>query len=166
MLWQLTFSRWLEGKVGRGGGECSLERLKMGGPCWLLKLRQKVSHGVHMKGVLPWLVRWACHGGTRDICIALAALVSPVHCCCLLHNGGFCNNCTPKRCLHISVHFQSKCTIKRPFHTTATWKAWNYEIMKTTSLCSAWKKELFDNIILTQNHAWHITQSGWNNNLV
>jgi hypothetical protein len=25
----------------------------------------------------------------------------------LLHNGGFCNNCTPKRCLHISVHFQT-----------------------------------------------------------
>jgi hypothetical protein len=27
-------------------------------------------------------------------------------------------------------------------------------------------KKLFDNIILTQNHAWHITQSGWNNYLV
>ncbi len=26
--------------------------------------------------------------------------------------------------------------------------------------------KLFDNIILTQNHAWHITQSGWNNYLV
>ncbi len=25
----------------------------------------------------------------------------------LLHYGGFCNNCTPKRCLHISVHFQA-----------------------------------------------------------
>jgi hypothetical protein len=25
----------------------------------------------------------------------------------LQHNGGFCNNCTPKRCLHISVHFQT-----------------------------------------------------------
>ncbi len=25
---------------------------------------------------------------------------------------------------------------------------------------------LVDNIILTQNHAWHITQSGWNNYLV
>jgi hypothetical protein len=23
------------------------------------------------------------------------------------------------------------------------------------------KKKLFDNIILTENHAWHITQSGW-----
>jgi hypothetical protein len=25
----------------------------------------------------------------------------------LLHNGGFCNNYTPKQCLHISVHFQT-----------------------------------------------------------
>ncbi len=25
----------------------------------------------------------------------------------LLHNGGFCNNCTPKRRLQISVHFQT-----------------------------------------------------------
>jgi hypothetical protein len=25
----------------------------------------------------------------------------------LLHNSGFCNNCTPKRCLHKKVHFQT-----------------------------------------------------------
>jgi hypothetical protein len=31
-----------------------------------------------MKGVLPWLVHWACHAGTRDFCSALAALVGPV----------------------------------------------------------------------------------------
>ncbi len=30
-----------------------------------------------------------------------------------------------------------------------------------TLLCL--EKKLFDNIILTLNHAWHITQSGWNN---
>jgi hypothetical protein len=30
-----------------------------------------------MKGVLPWLVRWACHAGTRDFCSALTALVGP-----------------------------------------------------------------------------------------
>jgi hypothetical protein len=34
--------------------------------------------GVQIKGVLPWLVRWACRAGTRDFCPALAALVSPV----------------------------------------------------------------------------------------
>ncbi len=33
---------------------------------------------VQMKGVLPWLVRWACHAGTRDFCSALAGLVGPV----------------------------------------------------------------------------------------
>ncbi len=45
----------------------------------MLKLRQVGSQGVHMKGVLPWLVRWACRGaGTRDFCPASAALVGPV----------------------------------------------------------------------------------------
>ncbi len=29
-------------------------------------------------GILPWLVRWACHVGTRDFYFALGALVSPV----------------------------------------------------------------------------------------
>jgi hypothetical protein len=31
-----------------------------------------------MKGVLSWLVRWACRAGTRDFYSALAALVGPV----------------------------------------------------------------------------------------
>ena len=31
-----------------------------------------------MKGVLSWLVLWACRVGTRDFCSALAALVGPV----------------------------------------------------------------------------------------
>ncbi len=31
-----------------------------------------------MRGVLPWLVRWAWCAGTRDFCPALAALVGPV----------------------------------------------------------------------------------------
>ncbi len=31
-----------------------------------------------MKGVLPWLVRWACRAGTRDFCSALAALIGPL----------------------------------------------------------------------------------------
>jgi hypothetical protein len=31
-----------------------------------------------MKGVLPWLVRWARRAGTVDFCLALAALVRPV----------------------------------------------------------------------------------------
>jgi hypothetical protein len=39
------------------------------------------TQGVHrysMKGVLPWLVRWARGAGTRDFSPALAALVGPV----------------------------------------------------------------------------------------
>ncbi len=60
--------------------------------------------------------------------------------------------------------FPNKYTIKYPFHTKATWKVWTF--MKTTSLCSVWKNNLFDNIMLAQNHAWHIIQSGWNNILV
>ncbi len=31
-----------------------------------------------MKGVLPWLVRWACRDGTREFCSASAALNGPV----------------------------------------------------------------------------------------
>jgi hypothetical protein len=31
-----------------------------------------------MKGDLPWLVRWSCCAGTRDLCSALAALGGPV----------------------------------------------------------------------------------------
>ncbi len=30
-----------------------------------------------MKGVLPWLVSWACRAGTRDICYVFAPLVGP-----------------------------------------------------------------------------------------
>jgi len=40
----------------------------------------------------------------------------------LLHNGGFCNHCTLKLCLH-NAHicaFPNKCTIKYTVHTTAT----------------------------------------------
>jgi hypothetical protein len=33
---------------------------------------------VQMKGVLPWLVRWACRANTRHLCSALAPLLSPV----------------------------------------------------------------------------------------
>ncbi len=42
------------------------ERLEMGDPCWLLKLRWMGIQRVHMKGDLPWLVRWACRAGTID----------------------------------------------------------------------------------------------------
>jgi hypothetical protein len=31
---------------------------------------------VQMKGDHPWLFRWACRAGTRDFCLALAALAA------------------------------------------------------------------------------------------
>jgi hypothetical protein len=33
---------------------------------------------VQMKGIIPWLVRWACRAGASDFCSALAALFGPV----------------------------------------------------------------------------------------
>jgi hypothetical protein len=37
-----------------------------------------VTQRGQMKGVLSWLVRWACRACTRYFCSALAALVGPV----------------------------------------------------------------------------------------
>jgi hypothetical protein len=59
---------------------------------------------------------------------------------------------------HIGA-FPNKCTIKHPLLTKATWKVWNF---MNTTFCLE-KDKLVDNVILTQNHAWHITQVGWNN---
>ncbi len=72
----------------------------------------------------------------------------------LLHNGGFCNNCTPKQ-RHYKILFS---------HNGYTWKVWIF--LKITALCSVWKTQILDNIILTQNYAWHITQSDLDNYLV
>ncbi len=49
-----------------------------GGPSRLFKLRQMGTQRVQMKGVLPWLFRWAHRAGTIDFCHAFAALVGPV----------------------------------------------------------------------------------------
>jgi hypothetical protein len=54
------------------------ERPERGVPCSLLKLRQKGTHGVHMKGVLPRLVYWGRCAGTRDFCSPVDAQVSLV----------------------------------------------------------------------------------------
>jgi hypothetical protein len=48
------------------------------GHCWL-KMRWMGTHGVQIKGIRPWLVRWACRAGKRDFSSALAALVCPLH---------------------------------------------------------------------------------------
>jgi hypothetical protein len=63
---------------------------------------------------------------------------------CTMHNA------------HVGA-FQNNCTIKHPFHTVATWKAWNFIKNYITLICLE-KNNLFGNIIFTQNHAWHITK--------
>ncbi len=42
------------------------------------------TQGVQIKGVLPWLVRWAPRASTRDFCPVLASLVGPVQNICFL----------------------------------------------------------------------------------
>ncbi len=48
-------------------------------PLTVETIRQRVTQGVHLKGVLAWLVRWSRHAGTRYFYLALADLVGPVH---------------------------------------------------------------------------------------
>ncbi len=52
--------------------------VERGGACWLFQLRWMGTKRVKMKGVLPWLVSWACRAGTWYFWSALAALVGPV----------------------------------------------------------------------------------------
>ncbi len=44
----------------------------------LLTGEAKANKGVHMNGVFPWLVDWACHASTRDLCPILSALVETI----------------------------------------------------------------------------------------
>ncbi len=53
---------------------------------------------------------------------------------------------------------------KTPFSYNGYMKSLEFYENYITLFCLG--KKLFDNIMLTQNHAWHITQSGWNNYLV
>ncbi len=50
---------------------------------------------VKMKGVLPWLVRWACRAGTRDFSPALTALLCPVQNIFFPHNVHYFNSFVP-----------------------------------------------------------------------
>ncbi len=40
---------------------------------WILKPSYMRTQGVHLIGVLPWLVRWARCAGARDFCPALSS---------------------------------------------------------------------------------------------
>ena len=79
----------------------------------------------HKQNVICTFIQFFSKSHTRTY--AVSSLV-------MRHNGGFCNNCTPKRCLdngHTGA-FPNKCTIKHPCYTTAAWKVWKF--MKNTSL--------------------------------
>jgi hypothetical protein len=53
------------------------ERLERSGPSWLLKPEaNRDSWSPYERGF--WLVQWSCRAGTRDFCLALVAVVSPV----------------------------------------------------------------------------------------
>ena len=65
---------------------------------------------------------------------------------------------------HIGA-FPNKCTIKQPFSLNGYMKSLEFYENYIT-LFSLEKNKLFDNIILTQDHAWYITQSDWNNYFV
>jgi hypothetical protein len=74
--WHCPFNLLSEWGRGGGGTWYTPERLERGGLCWLLKLRWIGTQRGQMKGVLSWLVRWACRAGTIGFCSA--ALVGPV----------------------------------------------------------------------------------------
>jgi hypothetical protein len=58
---------------------CALVATREGWPLLNVETEANMeTHGVHMKGVLSWLVRWARRADTRDFCRALAALVGTV----------------------------------------------------------------------------------------
>jgi hypothetical protein len=63
----LSLSKWLK-----------ILRLPEGRPLLTVETEANGAHVVHMKRILPWLVRWARCAVTRDFCPALAFLVGPV----------------------------------------------------------------------------------------
>ncbi len=71
-----------------------------------------------------------------------------------LQNGA----CTYK-CISKQMHY------KTTYSHNGYMKSLEFNDNYITLFCLE-KTKLFDNIILTQNRAWHITQSGWNNYLV
>ncbi len=81
----------------------------------------------------------------------------------MLHNGGFCKNCMPNRCLHTCQCISKQMHYKTPFSHKGYMKSLEFYGNYITLFCL--EKQTFWDIILTQ-HPWHNTQSGWNNFLV
>ncbi len=69
-----------------------------------------------------------------------------------------------KRCCYFTVDSATTALQTVLAHIGATWKIWNYE--NCITLFCLEKNKLFDNTMLTQNNAWHVTHSYWINYLV
>ncbi len=54
------------------------QRVLASADCWNWGKWKVETQREQMKGILPWLVLWAFHVGTRDFCFSLAYLVGPV----------------------------------------------------------------------------------------
>jgi hypothetical protein len=67
-----------DGNYRRWGddGVCA-ERRERGGPCWLLKLRWMRTLRGQMKGVLSWLVLWACRARYKRFLFCLSCSSRP-----------------------------------------------------------------------------------------
>ncbi len=59
-------------------GSVQVRETRKGWPLLTVKTQVNGDSRVQMKGVLPWLVCWACRAGIRDFCSAPVALVGPV----------------------------------------------------------------------------------------
>jgi hypothetical protein len=83
-------------------------------------------------------------------------------CCCITVDSATTplqNGSCPYRCISKQMH------CKTPFSHNGYMKSLEFYENYITLVCPG-KNKLFDKIILTQNHAWHIIQSGWINYLV
>ncbi len=99
----------------------------------------------------------------RCMIAGLNTLHTPILGCCYitvdsattaLQNGA----CTYK-CISKQMHY------KMPFSHNGYMQSLEFYEYYITLFCLE-KNKLFDNIIFTKNHAWHLTQSGWINYLV
>ena len=73
------------------------ERLKRGSLCWLLKLRWMGTQRVQMKGVLPWLIRWACIADTKDFFLVLPLVLQSAQYKIFFHTLSYQGTLHPKR---------------------------------------------------------------------
>ncbi len=72
---------------------------------FLLSVRHKGFSYISFPGGWRWSQLQYIHA--NNVVFQSISLAVQVRFWVLLHYDGFCNNCTPKWCLHIQVHFQT-----------------------------------------------------------